>query len=902
MTEAALPTTPYKGLIPYEEKDAPFFFGRQPDQKIITANLMARRLTLFYGPSGVGKSSVLRAGVAHHLREMARQNLAKRGKPEFAVVVFNRWRDIPLAYLELEVLKSVASALDGQPQQSGRMPGDFVEMLRINSERIGGRLLIILDQFEEYFLYHAQEDGPGTFAAEFPRAINDPNLPISFLISIREDAVAKLDKFEGRIPNLFDNILRIEHLDREAAREAIERPVDRHNQLFEAKDQKMKIEPALVDAVLDQVKTGQVVIGEAGRGTIGGEEGDAQIETPFLQLVMTRLWQEEMRAGSRVLRQETLKRLGGAKRIVETHLDEAMSELSPEEQRIASLIFQHLVTRSRTKIAYPVLDLAEEYLIKPDQIISVVENLSSGENRILRAVAAPLDQPGLLRYEIFHDVLANAILEWRRRYVETQERAETERKLKLEAQARAKAQEQLAREQRLVRQQRWGMVVMATMLLAMIASTWWAFEQRAKAERAQKEEGVQKENAEILKNKAENSLADANKARDDAKQAAERETKQREIAESERNAAEKAKIEANKHRLAAEEAKDRAEDQRLKATLAKEEAEYARDVAEENKKEAIKQKEYADGQKIIAQKALKEASDQKIIAEREKSEAFIAKEAAVESQKTVEKMLNEVKKQDRNAKYVIATFREDLESTEIETAKLYGKDEDHLVITKKDGSTIIWDTEKKEKVVENSNLLLQKLKQVTPNIPPDQKELSVVKNCNASSPVFEVAIPGRKPVALRCDKDNPARVILSSDQELVAIADNDGKARVFDKSGKKVAILRPRSAILFYSPKKFPYLRHDYLNRGKLEGLNSVAFDRNNEFLVTAGKDGTLRVYRVKSREPVAIYLGHTDEVLKAAFSPTGDRIISVGKDQTVRIWNFTDQKRSKNCKECWYR
>ena len=96
MSEMVLPATPYKGLMPYTEEDAPFFFGREAEREIITANLMASRLTLLYGASGVGKSSVLRAGVVHHLRQLAQQNLAERGTPEFAVVVFSSWRDDPL--------------------------------------------------------------------------------------------------------------------------------------------------------------------------------------------------------------------------------------------------------------------------------------------------------------------------------------------------------------------------------------------------------------------------------------------------------------------------------------------------------------------------------------------------------------------------------------------------------------------------------------------------------------------------------------------------------------------------------------------------------------------------------------------------------------------------------------
>src|SRR5919202_195808 len=91
-----LPESPYKGLTPYTENDSAFFFGREPEERMITANLMASRLTVFYGPSGVGKSSVLRAGVAHDLDDTQRQNLKAYGAPEFAVVVFRSWRDEPV--------------------------------------------------------------------------------------------------------------------------------------------------------------------------------------------------------------------------------------------------------------------------------------------------------------------------------------------------------------------------------------------------------------------------------------------------------------------------------------------------------------------------------------------------------------------------------------------------------------------------------------------------------------------------------------------------------------------------------------------------------------------------------------------------------------------------------------
>ena len=58
------PDSPYKGLVPFEdsELDALLFFGRERESGIISENVLAARLTVLYGPSGVGKSSVLQSG------------------------------------------------------------------------------------------------------------------------------------------------------------------------------------------------------------------------------------------------------------------------------------------------------------------------------------------------------------------------------------------------------------------------------------------------------------------------------------------------------------------------------------------------------------------------------------------------------------------------------------------------------------------------------------------------------------------------------------------------------------------------------------------------------------------------------------------------------------------------
>jgi hypothetical protein len=88
--------SPYKGLDHYEEQDAPFFFGRRDASDLVVANLIAARLTLLYGESGVGKSSLVHAGVIPQLREA----------PHLAVVSFRSWSGDPVADLAAAIRKA----------------------------------------------------------------------------------------------------------------------------------------------------------------------------------------------------------------------------------------------------------------------------------------------------------------------------------------------------------------------------------------------------------------------------------------------------------------------------------------------------------------------------------------------------------------------------------------------------------------------------------------------------------------------------------------------------------------------------------------------------------------------------------------------------------------------------
>ena len=169
--------TPYVGLVPYGEANAAFFFGRDEESRIVAGNLRASALTLLYGASGVGKTSLLRAGAIHELHELARGNAGRKlARTRFAVCAFAAWRDDPLPGL-MEAIRASASEELGADGLRAWAPGEPpADTLRAWTERVR-TLLVVLDQFEDYFLYHPAEDGEGTFAGEFPEIVNDPESP-----------------------------------------------------------------------------------------------------------------------------------------------------------------------------------------------------------------------------------------------------------------------------------------------------------------------------------------------------------------------------------------------------------------------------------------------------------------------------------------------------------------------------------------------------------------------------------------------------------------------------------------------------------------------------------------------------------------------------------------------------
>jgi WD40 repeat protein len=836
-----IPDCPYQGLMPYLEEQADFFFGREKWSAIITDNLMVSRLTILYGTSGVGKTSVLRAGVAHHLRQLAQKNLKESGQPEFAVVVFSAWRDEPVAGLVQKVEKDVKKILPAvevpEPGTSlAKTLENWAKVLVTDPERSSGKLLIILDQFEEYFQYHSHEDGEGTFAFEFPRAINKSGLPVNFLISLREDTLAKLDHFKGRISNLFGNYLRIPHLDEESAVDAIRKPLGVFNQRLKAGEKSIGIETELVQEVLEQVKVGKVFFVESGKG--GHDRPSTAIETSYLQLVMERLWKEEMKIGSDCLRLETFKRLGEAENILKQHLNERMEPLLREEKNIAAQVFEYLVTPGGTKITYPALELAEKGGVETQKLEELLRKLSSPEQRILRSVGPSSEKPNVERYEIFHDKLAPAILEWRKEYLHKQEELRKEYLHK---------QEELRKEYLHKRDiKRWQLITtgVASLAFIFVGLLILAEYQRSQAAISETKAILASSNAHLVSQEYFDSLIDGLRSFRNLKKAENSLTlrwflddkTEKELRQDIEKYLEIGLVRVNE-----------------KGRLSEEGNSFSKVSFSPNGSTFVTYSPDGtiklwdlDGKKPQEWKVDKNTSESEFIGANFGRDGQIL--AAVSEKDTVKlRRLNEKSIENKDIKPLVDNERGVSHGNDF-LAVSFSPNGEMIATARKNQAVKLWNGDGKLLTTLIDNSLTEK----------DCESFKQVSHC-----------------------DEVLAVSFSPNGEMIATASKDQTVKLWNRDGKLLTTLIDNS-LTEKDCETFKQVSH-------CDEVWDVSFSPNGEMIATASRDKTVKLWQRDDGKLIRTLRGHTDGVLSVSFNPKDQMLASAGYDKNILFWNTND-------------
>ena len=379
--------SPYPGLTAFQEADADRFFGRSYDVTRMVTRVREQPLVGVVGPSGVGKSSFVRAGVVPAL---------KSSGEAWEVHVLRPGR-APLAGLANLIDPQTTSSPSLEPQGSealvarlAREPGYFGAVLRARAARKAARILLFVDQFEELYTHVADPAERLAFTACLSAAADDAAAPVRVVVSMRSDFLDRAGEDRRFLDDLTRGLVFLQPLDPPALREALVQPLEQHGYRFETH--------AMIDGML---------------ATLAQTPG----ALPLLQFTAAKLWETRDR-GRKLLTQASYDAMGGVSGALATHADQVLATLAPAAQQHARAVFQRLVTPERTRLVVEIGELAE-LASDPGAIEAVVDHLVGA--RLL--VVQSLGESAGASVEIVHESLAGSWPTLRRWLDEGQEDA-----------------------------------------------------------------------------------------------------------------------------------------------------------------------------------------------------------------------------------------------------------------------------------------------------------------------------------------------------------------------------------------------------------------------------------------------------------------------------------------------
>ena len=184
--------SPYPGLTAFQESDADRFFGRSRDIARMATRIRELPITGIVGPSGVGKSSFIRAGVGPAL---------KASGERWDVVTLRPGRQ-PLAALASVVQRLTTRSGTDMQMQVGEHhqlmhrlrsePGYVGTLLRARARQTGGQILLFVDQFEELYTLVPDPAERCAFTAALAGVADDTAAPLRVVVSMRSDFLDRI--------------------------------------------------------------------------------------------------------------------------------------------------------------------------------------------------------------------------------------------------------------------------------------------------------------------------------------------------------------------------------------------------------------------------------------------------------------------------------------------------------------------------------------------------------------------------------------------------------------------------------------------------------------------------------------------------------------------------------------
>jgi hypothetical protein len=322
---------PFAGLAAFQEADADRFYGRSREIGAVLARLRSCPLVALAAPSGVGKSSLVRAGVIPALKRSGEgwdTFIVRPGRSPLGSLCSIL---IDLTTSNTGPTTAGAAGPDAHAAGLRAAPGQLGAAMRAHAHGKRRRVLVFVDQFEELYTLCSDPGERAAFLACLDGVADDAGSPLRVLVSIRSDFLDRLAEHRDLANRVSHGLMFLPPLDRDGLRDALVCPVEAADCRYE--------DPRMVDEMLDAVA--------AAPGSL-----------PLLQFAAARLWTERDR-GRRLLTRTSYTAMGGIAGTLAGHADHVLGTISAAERRLVRAIFERLVTPERTRAVVSLSELGE---------------------------------------------------------------------------------------------------------------------------------------------------------------------------------------------------------------------------------------------------------------------------------------------------------------------------------------------------------------------------------------------------------------------------------------------------------------------------------------------------------------------------------------------------------------
>lgn len=395
---ALLPHLPYRGIQPFRYVDSPIFFAREEETRLLLQLVSVYRGVMLYGDSGVGKSSLINAGLLPAAARLGFEPERIRVQPRAGEeIVIER---IPVGDEGGPYLTSSFASGDESSPVHVLACDEFAQ--RVREIAASGRRLLVFDQFEELvtLFEEAGEQTAQQRVTDMLGALLREELPVKLLFVFREDYLARVKPLLAAAPELIDQALRLRPPAAEALPTIIRGPFERHPGQFE-RELGSDVAERLRVALADRFGSGDVSLSE-------------------VQTVCLRLWRSDV--------PDALLEAKGVQGLLEDYLGEELDRFPDDLRYAAGALLSQMVTAAGTRNVISADDLIEHVQDEeeiPRERLDHALDLLERESKLVRRER----RRDLYLYEITSEFLVPWISRRRQELIDNQERRRFRRRL-----------------------------------------------------------------------------------------------------------------------------------------------------------------------------------------------------------------------------------------------------------------------------------------------------------------------------------------------------------------------------------------------------------------------------------------------------------------------------------------